>query len=179
MKVTSKHQQNLATRVSRQSISGIALAASVLAGGGASAQSPQARPPQEITVEQSSSPSGGRNLASSNAAGLMVAIDRDTGQTRALTAAEAQKLADGLKDLVSQSTDGLVQVRRADGTVSIDLQGRFQNVTLARRESNGTIVQACVDTPENAAAFFDIDSTLVGTSKRAVTRTVPGVLETK
>jgi hypothetical protein len=107
----------------------------------------------------------------------VVALDRQTGQMRPLTSAEAQKLAEGIKDMVSQSTEGLVQVRRADGTVSMDLQGRFQSVLLARKEADGSIVQGCVDNLETAAAFFDIDPALVGTLKRAASRPASTQLE--
>jgi HAMP domain-containing protein len=81
---------------------------------------------------------------------------------------EAQRVAHGLKTLVSQSTDGLVQVRRPDGAVSMDLQGRFQNVLLAKKESDGTVTQGCVDNPNSAAAFFELDPQTVGGSPRTV-----------
>ncbi len=79
---------------------------------------------------------------------------------------EAQRVADGLRGLVSSSTDGLVQVRRPDGAVSMDLQGRFQNVLVAKKESDGTLTQACVDNPNTAAAFFELDPQTVGGSPR-------------
>ena len=82
-------------------------------------------------------------------------------QTRPLTQQEAQKIAQGIKQLVNKSTEGLVSVQHADGTVSMDLQGRFQNVAVARKNADGTITQACVDTPEAAARFFQIDPQLV------------------
>ena len=47
-----------------------------------------------------------------------------------------------------------MQERRRDGSVAVDLQGRFQNVTLARRNDDGTVSASCVDTPEAAAAFL-------------------------
>jgi hypothetical protein len=81
---------------------------------------------------------------------------------------EAQRVADGIKPLVSQSTDGLVQVRRPDGAVSMDLQGRFQNVLLAKKEGDGTVTQGCVDNPNSAAAFFELDPQTVGGSPRTV-----------
>jgi hypothetical protein len=108
-----------------------------------------------------------RNYVTSNAAGQTVVLDRQTGQSRPLTADEAQKLADGIKQLINQSTEGLVQVHRANGSVSMNLQGRFQNVLLAKKEDDGTITQACVDNVENAAAFFEIDPALVGAAVRA------------
>jgi hypothetical protein len=107
-----------------------------------------------------------RNYVTSNASGQTVVVDRQTGQSRPLTPDEARRLAEGIKQLVNQSSDGLVQVHHADGSVSMDLQGRFQNVMLAKKEADGTISQACVDNVENAAAFFEIDPELVGAAKR-------------
>lgn len=82
-------------------------------------------------------------------------------QIRPLTQEEAQRLAEGMKILVNQSSDGLKQVQHADGSVSMDLQGRFQNVTLAKKTADGNVVQACVDNPESAAAFLGIDRQLI------------------
>ena len=84
-----------------------------------------------------------------------------SGQIRPLTQEEAQKLADEIKQLVNKSTDGLVSIKRPDGSVSMDLQGRYQNVALAKKNDDGTVSQACVDNPESAAKFFGIDPQLV------------------
>jgi len=105
---------------------------------------------------------GSRNYVTTNAAGQTVAIDRQTGQIRPLTPEEARMLADGIKQLVNQSTDGLVEVRHANGGVSMNLQGRFQNVTLAKKEADGTVSQSCVNDLESAANFFEIDPALLG-----------------
>lgn len=78
-------------------------------------------------------------------------------QQNQLTPEEAQRLAEAIKPLVNQSTEGLVQVHHADGSVSMDLQGRFQNVTVAKKEANGTISQSCVNNIDSAAAFFGIN----------------------
>ncbi|MGZ5484039.1 MAG: post-PEP-CTERM-1 domain-containing protein [Pyrinomonadaceae bacterium] len=88
-------------------------------------------------------------------------IDTQSGEIKPLTAEEAQKLANGLAPMLDDSADGLVQVRHADGSVSMDLQGRFQNVTVARVNSDGTIDQSCVDNPRAAAKFFRIDPKLI------------------
>ncbi len=48
--------------------------------------------------------------------------------------------------------------------VSMNLQGRFQNVSLARKEADGTISQSCVNDLESAADFFEIDPALLGIS---------------
>src|SRR5882672_1842264 len=94
-------------------------------------------------------------------------VDSQTGQIRPLTQEEAQQLAEGIKKLVNQSTDGLQSVRHADGSVSIDLEGRFQNIAIARRDEDGKLTQSCVDNPKAAAAFFGIDPQLVGVQRNA------------
>jgi hypothetical protein len=118
-----------------------------------------------------------RNYVTSNASGQNIVVDRQTGQTRPLTPDEARTLAEGIKQLVNQSTDGLVQVRHADGGVSMDLQGRFQNVLLVKKEADGSISEACVDNPDAAAAFFEIDPALVGgsTSRQQPVSATPAI----
>jgi hypothetical protein len=113
-----------------------------------------------------------RKYVTANAAGLVVVLDRQTGAARALTDEEAHYLAQGIHEVLNQSTDGLVEVQRADGSVSMDLQGRFQNVMLARKEDDGTVSQACVDNVVDAAAFFEIDPELLSAAKRTVTHAV-------
>ena len=88
-------------------------------------------------------------------------LNDQMGQPRELTADEAQKLAGGLKGLVNQSTEGLVEVRHADGSVSVNLEDRFQSVTVARVNKDGSIAQSCVDNPKAAGAFFGIDPKLI------------------
>lgn len=96
-------------------------------------------------------------------AGREVQVDPQTGQIKPLTPEEAKRLADGLKVMLNNSTEGLVEVHHADGSVSMDLQGRFQHVMVARTEADGTIItQACVDNPEAAASFFGIEPQLLG-----------------
>ena len=88
-------------------------------------------------------------------------IDTQSGEIKPLTAEEAQKLANGLAPMLDDSADGLVQVKHADGSVSMDLQGRFQSVTVARVNADGTMEQACVDNARAAAKFFRIDPKLI------------------
>lgn len=86
-------------------------------------------------------------------------------QIRPLTQEEAQRMAEGLKKLVNQSSEGLQQVQHADGSVSMDLQGRFQSVILAKKTDDGRVVQSCVDNPRSAAAFLGIDRELIDGTK--------------
>lgn len=107
-----------------------------------------------------------RHYVTANAAGQTIVLDRQTGQARPLTQEEARTLAEGIKQLVNQSTDGLVQVHQANGMVSMDLQGHFQNVLLAKKEADGSVTQSCVNDLETAASFFEIDPALLGISSR-------------
>ncbi len=93
--------------------------------------------------------------------GQEIQVDRETGQMKPLNAQETEKLAQALKKMVNQSTDALAQVKHSDGSVSMELDGRFQNVTVARVNNDGTVSKSCVDNPRAAAAFFGIDPKLI------------------
>ena len=84
--------------------------------------------------------------------GRKVRVNAQTLQQGPLTQEQARQLAGQLEG--NKETDGLVQEKREDGTVAVDLQGRFQNVTLAKRNDDGSVSAACVDTPEAAGAFL-------------------------
>lgn len=104
------------------------------------------------------------NFVTVKVAGQEVEVDSQTGQIKQLTPDEARKLAAGLKQLVNQSTEGLAEVHHADGSVSTDLEGRFQNVTVARVNNDGSVTQSCVNSPQTAGAFFGIDPNLIDQS---------------
>jgi hypothetical protein len=99
-------------------------------------------------------------------------VNAQTLQQGPLTQEQAEQIAAALKD--NQSSEGLVQVQNADGSVSIDLQGRFQNVILARKNDDGSVEQACVDNAEAAKTFLqkgDIGKTNgSGSTRRAVVK---------
>jgi hypothetical protein len=112
----------------------------------------------------------GEKYVTVKVAGRDVQVDPQTGQIKPLSPEEAQKLADGLKTMLNKSTDGLKQVHHADGSVSMDLKGRFQNVVVARKNADGTLEQSCVDEPEAAAQFFGIDPQLLGVQRGTTSR---------
>jgi hypothetical protein len=99
--------------------------------------------------------------------GKHLRVNAQALQQGPLTQGEAQQLADQLEG--NKATDGLVQEKHEDGTVEVDLQGRFQNVTMARKNDDGTVSAACVDTPEAASAF------LTGAEKTATATTGTGI----
>ena len=114
------------------------------------------------------------NFVTVKVAGQEVEVDSQTGQIKQLTPDEARKLAAGLKQMVNRSTEGLVEVHHADGSASTDLEGRFQNVTVARVNNDGSVTQSCVDSPQTAGAFFGIDPTLIDQSNtKPDSKTVP------
>jgi hypothetical protein len=93
-----------------------------------------------------------KNLVTVEVAGKKLQVDARTLQQGPLTQDQAQQLADQLKD--NKSTDGLAQIRQANGALSMDLQGRFQDVVIAKKNDDGSVSQACVDNPEAASSFL-------------------------
>ena len=149
----------------RPMIIGVVLALASVAIGAAAIAS---HGPAEAKASPQTQPTSSKNRSISTFAGQQ---DPQAGQIRPLTQEEAQALATALKQLANPSSDGLKSVEHADGSVSMDLNGRFQNVTLARRNTDGSITQSCVDNPEAGAAFFGIDPRLVGAPARPTTET--------
>jgi hypothetical protein len=79
-----------------------------------------------------------------------VAIDRATGKLRPPTAAEKKALAAGLKNMLNRSTEGLTVVQRANGAKSVDLQGRFQAIAVAKVNADGKVAEQCVTSQREA-----------------------------
>ena len=68
-----------------------------------------------------------------------------------------KQLADWLRQVTDRSTDGLTEVQHADGSVSVDLKGRFQNVMMARTNSIGDVHVGCINTLDQANRFIGRD----------------------
>jgi hypothetical protein len=56
---------------------------------------------------------------------------------------DAQALEQQLRQMTSESAEGLTTTRRPDGTIGIDLEGRFQSVSIARLTEDGRYVVSC------------------------------------
>lgn len=114
--------------------------------------------------------------------GQQIKINAQTGRLlRPLTAEEAQVLADGMKESLSKSTEGLVITKYADGTEEMDLEGRFQSLTIGRTNADGRVETECVGTPQAANAFFGIELVETATPKdikdaSPATKTAPQML---
>lgn len=94
-------------------------------------------------------------------AALRAAIDPETGQlvtgpeaTR-LSGAGSDKQADAeLEQMLSRSDAGLQQVHRPDGTVSVNLEGRFMSASVARIGADGKVETLCAEDAAAAEAFL-------------------------
>jgi hypothetical protein len=118
------------------------------------------------------SPKTGSKFVTVEIAGRRVQVNAQTMQQGPLTQDQAQQIAAALKD--NTSTDGLVQIQNEDGSISMDLQGRFQDVVLARKNDDGSVAQGCVDNSAAAGSFLQTgDSTSqsgAGTNRKAAVK---------
>ena len=116
--------------------------------GGARGAAPHAR----AAGPQQQAPAAG-NFVNVEVGGRRLRVNAETLQKGPLTAEQARQVEEALRE--TKSTDGLVETRHEDGAVSMDLQGRFQNVTMAKKNEDGSVSTACVDSPEGAKAFLE------------------------
>jgi len=79
------------------------------------------------------------------ATGRIIALDPETGELGAPSPEQVRSLraAPGVA-AVSRTEEGLTETRLTDGTVILDLDGRFQDQVLARLDRNGRLVYGCV-----------------------------------
>ena len=149
----------------------VALAAVVLVIGAISAVSRQL-----VAGKQSAQPANPGALKESNPkkympvkfAGQDVQVDTQTGKLKPLTDQQAQVLAESLKKMLNKSADGLTEVQHEDGSTSMDLEGRFQHVVVAREREDGTLSMSCVDNPKAAASAMGLDPKLLGVESKPV-----------
>lgn len=122
----------------------VSLAAPALAG-----DDPAAAAPPEQTANQAPA----EVAPTVAAAGLVAYIDPATGGLTA-TPTEEQRAAmrTALAALVNDSDEGLVEVTLPDGSVVMDLQGRFQEAVVVQVASDGTQHMQCIGSLPDAAA---------------------------
>ena len=151
MNKRNKAKSRRVSTVSRSFRAGVLLAAALLTAGVVTAI---ARHESESGAAPKSAPAAetGKNLVTIEVAGKKLQVDARTLQQGPLTQDQAQQIADALKD--NKSTDGLAQIRQANGSLSMDLQGRFQDVVIAKKNDDGSVSQACVDNPQAASTFL-------------------------
>lgn len=89
-------------------------------------------------------------------AGMVVAVDPETGVLGMPTPEQLQALGLDQNPAYDDSDVGLVEVHHPNGTVSIDLQGRFQEYSVIRITPDGKKIMACVPTRAQAARVLAI-----------------------
>lgn len=83
---------------------------------------------------------------------LRVYRDPETGALVKAPEIPGKALSPGLQRRVSRSTEGLAAKTLRDGTETLDLQGRFLVLSVAKRQADGTFATSCVHSAEAAAA---------------------------
>ena len=97
--------------------------------------------------------------------GRIVALDPETGQLGAPSPEQLRALraASGIASM-GRTEEGLAETRLTDGTVILDLGGRFQENVLARLDGNGRLTYRCVhDDARHRAARDTASTTLLET----------------
>lgn len=140
----------------------IVLALVVLAIGAISAVSKQLVSGKQSGDNSTSKESTTKKYMTVKIAGQDVQVDSQTGKVKPLNAQESEQLAAGLKKMLNKSADGLTEVQNQDGSTSMNLEGRYRNVTVARENEDGTLTTSCVDNPRAAASALGIDPKLLG-----------------
>jgi hypothetical protein len=164
MKKSKKIGRRLDVPKSARSFRAGVLIAVLLVIGAATAIAKYESRPNALKTEgrQSAIPSQpGTRFVTVEVGGKKLQVNAQALQQGPLTQDQARQIADALKD--NTSSDGLVQVQNPDGSTSIDLQGRFQNVILAKKDSDGSLDQTCVDNPAAASAFLQSKETTTQT----------------
>ena len=100
-------------------------------------------------------------------AGMVVAIDPETGKLRMPTPEEMQALYATPGDDLNDSGEGLVVEHHANGSVSIKTEGRFLSYSVARMGPDGKLIYGCGTTQAGAM------------SETFAPRTAPGAAEVK
>ncbi|NDY94299.1 post-PEP-CTERM-1 domain-containing protein [Wenzhouxiangella limi] len=88
--------------------------------------------------------------------GMTVHIDPKTGEITGYQAPDPRRLpSERLERTLSRSAAGLQAVTLPDGTVYVDLQGRFGHLQTARVDQSGALEMRCVETIRELVSFVD------------------------
>ena len=71
--------------------------------------------------------------------------------------AEDAALADLIESLARRDVEGIIQRKLPDGSVALDLDGRFQQLPIARLGDDGELMVGCVGTLDEAQRFLGRD----------------------
>src|SRR5437879_125834 len=151
MKKQNKGDSHLSARKHKRLFRIGIFAGVLLALGAATVIAKYASPGKEIAASPNAAASDD-GFVTVNVGGKKVRVNARTMQQGPLTQEQSQQIADALTN--NKSTAGLVEVKHADGTVEMDLQGRFQDVVIAKKNDDGSVSIACVDNADAARSFL-------------------------
>jgi DNA-binding protein YbaB len=104
-----------------------------------------------VSIEQRPA-SVGAAAAAPGEAGMRVSIDPETGELAPATAAQQKALDQEMQQMLSRSSEGLVEEVLPNGAVQVHLQGRFQSASVAVIDETGTLHTGCVDNHDSCRA---------------------------
>ena len=113
------------------------------AAAGSAARPAAGRPPAAVHAV-AASPAAPPAIAAPFGAGMRVAIDPQTGRIVPPTVEQMLRLNALTRTGLMRTTRGLTAVRLADGTMMLDLQGRYREFATARIDSRGVAQFRCV-----------------------------------
>jgi hypothetical protein len=90
--------------------------------------------------------------------GKKIRVDKQTGQPRAITQAEARETVQQLTALLERPAAAPQVAYRSNGTQVATVDGYFNRAVVARPRANGTFETRCVSTLDEAAAFLSGES---------------------
>ena len=85
-----------------------------------------------------------------------IVVDQQTGELRMPTRQEIDQAVASLATLAKRQPEGLRQSALSSGAISVDLDGGYGGVMLARPKGDGTWETKCVFTIEEGAAFLGL-----------------------
>jgi hypothetical protein len=111
-----------------------------------------ALPPVVPTEDNASDPQRARTV---QVAGVSVQIDEQTGRLRTPTPARSWELAGALQKMFASAKSAHQVATRADGTISLVLDERYANFSIALIDEEGKLSTSCVSGAEQSLAVLD------------------------
>lgn len=97
-----------------------------------------------------------KQSVSSTVSGQQVSVDPATGRLQQPTPEEAKQMTSELSAMLQRSVENLDAITLPNGTMMVDLDGGFQNVTMASFDADGQLVLTCVDDLQSAETVLQL-----------------------
>lgn len=107
----------------------------------------------------------GNDEVAIGASGQQVAIDAKSGKLRQPTQEEIKELVAGMK--LNDSAEGLTSKRVGNGSQVMNIEGRFENMLIAKTNADGSVSTACVSSKKQAEDFLKADTAKAEEAKKA------------